>query len=163
MKYVNFCLAILASLTLMSASVNKNTTSEGYHLGKAVPNIAMLDLEGNVLNLSDLKGKKVVLNFWAAYDAPSRATNVQLYNYLTKNNADVEFVSVSFDQNRNVFEKTLLLDKIETLSHFCDVNGPNSGIYKEFGLSKGFTSYLIDENGMIAATNVTPRELKNLL
>lgn len=163
MKYVNFCLAVLASLMLMSSSVNKSIPATGYQPGNAIPNVAILDLDGNVLKLSDLKGKKVVLNFWAAYDAQSRATNVQLYNYLTKNSADVEFLSVSFDQNRNVFEKTLLLDRIESSSHFCDVNGPNSGIYKEFDLSKGFKSYLIDENGVIAATDVTPEKLRNLL
>lgn len=163
MKYVNFCLAVVASLTLMSGSVNKSTPSVGYYPGEAIPNIAVEDLEGNAINLNDLKGKKVVLSFWAAYDAQSRATNVQLYNYLKMNNSDVEFLSISFDKNRNVFEKTLLLDNIDSFSHYCDVNGTESEIYKEFQLKKGFKSYLIDEIGVITAMNVTPQELKVLL
>lgn len=163
MKYVNFCLTVLASLMLMSGSVNKSTPSKGYYPGEAIPNIAFEDMEGRAINLTDLKGKKVVVNFWAAYDAPSRAINVQLYNYLKMNNADVEFVSVSFDENKNVFEKTLLLDNIDSISHFCDVKGTESEIYKEFQLNKGFKSYLIDETGVITEMKVTPDKLRVLL
>lgn len=163
MKYVNFCLAVVASLMLMSGSVNKSAPSLGYYPGETIPNIALEDSEGNAVNLNDLKGKKVVLNFWAAYDAQSRATNAQLYNYLKENNSDVEFLSVSFDENRNVFEKTLLLDNIDSFSQFCDVNGTESEIYKDFQLKKGFKSYLIDERGVITAMNVTPKTLRTLL
>jgi Redoxin. len=143
--------------------VKTETPSTGYHPGETIPDIVLTDLEGNFSHLRDFKGKKVVVNFWAAYDAQSRATNVQLHNYLKMNNADVEFLSISFDENRNIVERTLTLDNLEDISQFCEVKGTGSELYREFKLNKGFRNYLIDENGVITAMNITPERLKALL
>ena len=113
----------------MSSSIKTEKTSTGYYPGEQIPNIVLSGLEGQHLDLSEHKGKKVVLSFWAAYDAQSRASNVQLYNYLKENKADVTFLSVSFDENRNVFKRTALLDKIDLKSQFCDETGTDSNIY----------------------------------
>ena len=163
MKYVNFCLAAITSLLLMSSSIKTEKTSTGYYPGEQIPNIVLNGLGGQHLDLSDYKGKKVVLNFWAAYDARSRASNVQLYNYLKENESDVTFLSISFDENRNVFEKTAFLDKIDLSSQFCDENGTDSEIYKDFQLRKGFKNYLIDESGVILAIDLSVDKLKNLI
>lgn len=137
--------------------------SLGYYPGEQLPNIELTDIHGNTLNLSELKGKKVLVNFWAAYDAQSRATNVRLFNYLKANNADVEMLSVSFDTNKGVFQKTILWDNLEASSQFCETAGTQSEIFKDFKLKKGFKNYLIDENGIITAMNVTAEQLKQLL
>jgi peroxiredoxin len=120
-------------------------------------------LEGNWRNLHDYKGKKVVVSFWATYHAQSRANNVQLYNYLQNRDSDVEFVSVVFDENRNVVEKTLMLDRLENMSQFYEISGTGSEIYKNFKLNERFRNYLIDENGVIIAMNITPEDLKTIL
>lgn len=163
MKYVNFCLAAIISLMLMSGTTKNDKPSIGYFPGEQIPNIVLQDVSGKTFDLSRYKGKTVVLNFWAAYDAHSRAKNVLLSNYLKSGNQDVVFLSVSFDENRAVFEKTLLWDKIESNSQFCDVNGTKSKLFKELKLEKGFKNYLIDENGVILAMNITPNELKSIL
>ena len=148
MKYVNFCLV---------------KTSTGYYPGEQIPNIVLSGWEGRYLDLSEYKGKKVVLSFWAAYDAQSRASNVRLYNYLKEAAPDITFLSISFDENRNVFEKTALLDKIDLNSQFCDETGVNSAIYKEFRLRNGFRNYLIDESGVILAIDLSIEKLKDLI
>lgn len=163
MKYVNFCLVAMISLLFTSSSIKTEKTSIGYYPGERIPNIVLKGLEGKNLDLSSYQGKKVVLNFWAAYDAQSRANNVRLHNYLKEHAADVAFVSVSFDENRNVSTKTVLLDEIDLNSQFCDEAGIESEIYNEFQLRKGFRSYLIDENGIILAMNVSPESLKSSL
>lgn len=81
---------------------------------------------------------------------------------MKENAPEVEFLSISFDENIHVFEKTTLLDKIDTNSQFCDLNGASSKIYKDFQLRKGFKSYLIDEKGVIKAMNITSEKLKKL-
>jgi len=48
-------------------------------IGKEAPEIVLPDTAGNAIALSSLRGKYVVLNFWASWDAPSRATNIMLY------------------------------------------------------------------------------------
>ncbi len=161
MKYVNLCLAVV-SLILMSGSIKTNKTSTGYYPGEQIPNIVIDGSEGKSLDLSEYRGKKVVLNFWAAYDAHSRANNIALYNYVKDNASDVEFISISFDENYNVFEKTALLDEIDTNSQFCDMKGANSKIFKDFQLNKGFRNYLIDEKGVIKAMNISSKHLKEL-
>ena len=133
MKYVNFSLLALSFL-LMSGSIKTDKSSVGYYPGNQIPNIVLTGMEGQNIDINDYKGKKVVLNFWAAYDAHSRANNVRLSNFLKENNSNVEFLSISLDENTSVGNRTALLDKIDGKSHFSEVNGANSEIYKEFKL-----------------------------
>ncbi len=163
MKHVNFCLAAIVSLFFMSSSIKTEKIPTGYYPGEQIPNIVLSGWEGQRLDLSECKGKKVVLSFWAAYDAQSRASNVQLYNYLKETAPDVTFLSISFDENRNVSERTALLDKIDLNSQFCDETGVNSAIYKEFRLRQGFKNYLIDETGVILAVDLSIEKLKDLI
>lgn len=163
MKYLSFCLVLAITLVLSAGSVKTELPSSGYYPGELIPDIVLTDSEGNSRNLHDYKGKKVVVNFWATYHAQSRANNVQLYNYLQKNESDVEFVSIAFDENRNVVERTLMLDRLESKSQFYEITGTGSQAYRGFKLDEGFRSYLIDENGVIIAMNITPEDLKVIL
>ncbi len=163
MKYVNFCLIAIFSLALSSGSVKDAAPSIGYYPGEIIPEIVLTDLEGDSFLLSDYKGKKVVVNFWATYDAQSRANNVRLHNYLKMIDNDVEFISIAFDENKNVVERTMAMDNLDALSQFCDVNGTDSDLYRNFKLNRGYRSYLIDEDGVIKAMNVTPDDLSLIL
>ena len=163
MKYVNFCLIAIFSLALSSGSVKDAAPSLGYYPGEIIPEIVLTDLEGDSYMLSEHRGKKVVVNFWATYDAHSRATNIRLHNYLSMINTDVTFISIAFDENINVLERTMAMDNLDTFSLFSDVSGTKSDLYRDFKLSRGFRNYLIDENGVIMAMNVTPEELSKIL
>ena len=163
MKYVNFCLIVIMTFALSAGSVSHKIPSVGYYPGEMIPDIVLTDLEGNSYQLHDYRGKKVVVNFWASYDAQSRAANVQLHNILKVMDEDVVFLSISFDENKNVVERTMALDDLETESLFCELNGTGSKLYKEFKLDKGFRNYLIGENGVIAAMNMAPDDLKQNL
>ncbi len=154
---------VIFSLVLTSGSIKDPAPTVGYYPGEMIPNIVLTDLEGNTKNLSNYKGKKVVVNFWASYDAQSRASNVRLHNYLKINNLDVNFLSISLDENINVIERTLVMDNLDKNSQFCEVNGTDSQLYREFKLNRGFRSYLIDEDGVITAMNITPEVLKTIL
>ena len=163
MKYVNFCLVALFSLALSSGSVKDATPSLGYYPGEIIPEIVFTDLEGDEYKLSEFKGNKVVVNFWATYDAHSRATNIQLHNYLKMNSADVTFISIAFDENINVLDRTMAMDNLDATSLFCDVKGTNSDLYRDFKLNSGFRSYLTDENGLILAMNISLEDLSIIL
>lgn len=162
MKYVNFCLSAVL-LVLSGGSTKKELPSTGYQPGETIPNIVLTDLDGNRRNLHDYKGKKVVVNFWAAYDAQSRANNVRLYRYLEMNGKDVVFLSIAFDTNRQIVERTLALDDLKGAPRFYEMEGADSKIYKEFRLNRGFRSYFVDEGGVITAMNITPDLLKTIL
>jgi hypothetical protein len=163
MKYLNFCLISAIALKLFAGSVETDIPSAGYHPGETIPDIVLTDPEGNIRHLCEYRGKKAVVSFWATYHARSRANNVQLSNYLRESDCDVEFVSVAFDENRNVVERTLLLDGLNNSFRFCGTGETGAKTNRRFGLRDRFRSYLIDENGVIIAMNVTPEYLKAVL
>ena len=163
MKYVNFCLIVLFSLALSSVSIKDTTPSIGYYPGEMIPDITLTGLEGQMRSLSDYRGKKVVMNFWASYDAQSRASNVRLHNYLKIKDADIVFLSISFDENIHIVERTAAMDNLDAISQFCEVNGTDSELFNDFKLNRGFRNYLIDENGVITVMNITPEYLESIL
>ena len=75
--------------------------------------------------LSDMKGKYVLLSFWASYDAHSRMQNASLSNVLrsASRNENVEMVSVSFDEYQSIFKETVRKDQIVTPTCFVETKG----------------------------------------
>ena len=106
-----------------------------------------------------MKGKYVLLSFWASYDAQSRMQNASLSNALRSTSQDVEMVSVSFDEYQSVFKETIRKDQIVTPTCFVETKGESSGLFKKYRLNRGFTNYLLDGNGVIIAKNISAAEL----
>ncbi|NDW18871.1 TlpA family protein disulfide reductase [Dysgonomonas sp. 216] len=161
MKHLKYLLVGGLVLIMASSYTTKTSTVfDGIYPGNRMPDIAFSDESGNKTNLSELKGQKILVNFWAAYDADSHMKNVLLWNTLRKADLGVKMISVSFDQSRSVFEKTLRIDGLmDSQSQFCETLGKNSDIFKDYKLENGFKNYLIDENGIILAINVNPADL----
>ena len=159
MKYLNLWLLAISCLILMSGSGNADKITVGYYPGKQLPNFLFCDVEGNAHQLNEYRGSKVVINFWASYDAQSRANNVQLHNHLRENHPSIKFISISFDTNKNVFQRTARMDNLDEFSQFFEVEGTASEMYKNFRLNRGFRSYLVDENGVVMDMNVTPNSI----
>jgi len=162
MKYLKYFL--IAGIVLIASSYTTRTSrlSEGIYPGDIMPELKLEAKTGTDLDLRHLKGVKVLVNFWAAYDAESHMENVLLWNTLQKKDYPVVMLSVSFDKSKNVFEKTINLDGIDPMYQFCDTRGKDSEIYQKYQLEKGFKNYLIDESGVIMAINLTPKDLEKL-
>lgn len=128
-----------------------------------MPELKINNETGNKLDLSYLRGVKILVNFWASYDAESHMENVLLWNMLQKEKYPIVMVSISFDKSKSVFEKTLYMDGISHNYQFVETNGADSKIYQQYQLEKGFKNYLIDEKGVIMAMDVKPSELNSLL
>ena len=72
-------------------------------MGDIAPDFKIQSMSDEQHELSNLKGKYVLLSFWASYDAQSRMQNASLSNVLrAASNQNVEMVSVSFDEYRSV-------------------------------------------------------------
>ena len=112
-----------------------------------------------------MKGKYVLLSFWASYDAHSRMQNASLSNVLrsASRNENVEMVSVSFDEYQSIFKETVRKDQIVTPTCFVETKGEYSGLFKKYRLGRGFTNYLLDDNGVIIAKNISAAELSAYL
>lgn len=161
-KNVSGVCVVLALISLLFFSfVGKDTPTEGLTIGDRAPEFEICG-EKELVNLKDLRGKYVLLSFWASYDAPSRVQNATLSHAASKND-NVEMVSVSFDDYKSIFKESIKKDRINTSNCFVETEGEESELYKTYRLNKGFKNYLLDKNGVIIAKNINANQLVSYL
>ena len=159
MKYVKWIFVVLLIGSLTSF-VEKDKPTGGLNVGDIAPDFKIQSMSAGqpLAELSDMKGKYVLLSFWASYDAHSRMQNASLSNVL-RSSRNVEMVSVSFDEYQSIFKETIRKDQIVTPTCFVETEGEDSGLFKKYRLNRGFTNYLLDGNGVIIAKNISAADL----
>ena len=166
MKYAKWIFVVLL-ISSLTSFVEKDKPTGGLNVGDIAPDFKIQSMSAGqpLAELSDMKGKYVLLSFWASYDAHSRMQNASLSNVLrsASRNDNVEMVSVSFDEYQSVFKETVRKDQIVTPTCFVETKGESSGLFKKYRLGRGFTNYLLDENGVIIAKNISAAELSAYL
>ena len=164
MKYVKWIFVVLL-ISSLTSFVEKDKPTGGLSVGDIAPDflIESMSAEQPATDLSDMKGKYVLLSFWASYDAQSRMQNASLSNALQSASRNVEMVSVSFDEYKSIFDETVRKDQIVTPTCFVETKGESSGLFKKYRLGRGFTNYLLDDNGVIIAKNISASELSAYL
>lgn len=162
-KSVKWIFVVLLGISsLISFSFKgKDTPTEGLTIGDKAPAFAICG-ERQLIDLKDLRGKYVLLSFWASYDAPSRMQNATL-NHAIAQADNVEMVSVSFDEYKSVFNETIKKDRISTSNCFVELAGRSSDLFRTYRLQRGFKNFLLDERGVIIAKDITASELSAYL
>jgi hypothetical protein len=166
MKYAKYFLIVCITFISLTSNTTETSvlSSEGIYPGNLFSDIKNLEnISGTKFNLSDLRGQKVLVNLWAAYDANSHKDNVLFSNLIENKKYPVQMVSVSFDKSETVFERTLAMDKIDGKNQFLAKGNEYSALFDRYQLKKGFKNYLIDENGVIVAMNLSPEDLDQYL
>jgi len=160
MRHVKWIFVVLL-ISSLTSFVEKDKPTGGLNVGDIAPDFKIKTMSTEqqpIQNLSKMKGKYVLLSFWAN-DAQSRMQNASLSNALRSTSQDVEMVSVSFDEYQSVFQETIRKDQIVTPTCFAETKGESSGLFKKYRLNRGFTNYLLDGNGVIIAKNISAAEL----
>ncbi|MDR1556607.1 MAG: thioredoxin family protein [Tannerellaceae bacterium] len=158
MKVKTYVLAGTVVLLYISAA-SKDVKSEGVFPGDLAPGIESLR-NGRDFSFRNHSNRYTLLNFWATYDAESRARNIRLSNEVSKMSSDkIALCSVSMDESPFVFSETIRIDKLDEATQFHEAEGKNSKLYHRYNLKKGFSNFLINEKGVIVAKNITPDEL----
>lgn len=163
MKVRAYVLIASVALLTMAAGTKQAKHTVGVNPGDLAPGIESLGSESN-FSFQNHSGRYTLLNFWAAYDAESRARNVQLSNEINKiGSGKVAMCSISLDEKESIFTETVKTDKLDAGTQFHDGLGKESELYKKYNLNRGFRNFLINDKGVIIAANVTPDQLTSML
>ena len=126
-----------------------------YGIGDQAPEIAMADPDGNIRKLSDLRGKVVLIDFWASWCGPCRRENPNVVRaYETYNSLGFEVFSVSLDQNADRWKAAIAMDGLNWPYHVCDLKGWSNEAARAYGVSSIPHALLVDQEGTIVATHL---------
>ncbi len=132
--------------------------------GDTAPDIVMNDPDGREIRLSDLRGKVVLLDFWASWCGPCRRENPNVVRaYQKYNGAGFEVFSVSLDSDVNRWKKAIEQDQLSWPYHVSDLAGWRNAAAREYGISSIPHTMLIDRDGQVLATHLRGRALENAL
>lgn len=134
----------------------------GIGLGASAPDISLKNPSGQRIKLSNLRGKIVLLDFWASWCRPCRAENpnvVKLYNKYKSKNFTV--YSVSLDKNKEQWTSAIKQDQLGWENHVSELQGWNSSAGAKYGVNSIPKTFLIDKKGAICGYNLKGEALEN--
>lgn len=132
----------------------------GIALNTVAPNIVLESPNGDTIQLKNLQGSYVLLDFWASWCQPCRIENPNVVKLYNKYHAQgFEVFSVSLDANKEQWASAIKKDKLNWSNHGCDFHGWNSAVAQQYHVKQIPTTFLLDKKGKVIAKDIFGDEL----
>ncbi|MCQ2966807.1 MAG: TlpA family protein disulfide reductase [Alphaproteobacteria bacterium] len=135
--------------------------TEGLEIGNIAPEFEAQGTGDFTIKLSDLKGKVVLIDFWASWCGPCRRENPnvmdawsEFHNKSFSCGDGFEVFSVSLDQNKKQWLKAIDDDNLVWNYHVSDLKGWYSEVASLYQVDEIPANFLIDKDGVIIAKNL---------
>ena len=131
--------------------------------GGQAPDIAMKTPEGELMKLSELKGKVVLIDFWASWCGPCRKENPNVVRVYDKyRESGFEILGVSLDKTKDKWEAAIKKDGL-TWHHVSDLKGWKNEAAQTYGVRSIPHTVLVDREGKIIVRNLRGAALERKL
>jgi len=132
-------------------------------IGAKAPLFTQNDVLGKPVSLESLKGKVVLVEFWASWCSPCRAENPNLVKeYNLYKDKGFQILSVSLDNVKENWLKAIETDGLPWL-HVSDLKGWNNEVGRLYGVRAVPASFLVDRDGTIIGNGLRGEPLNKKL
>lgn len=149
--------------TAVNAFVEKVKKLKAVQVGQIAPAFSIKGLNDETINLSDFKGKYVLIDFWASWCAPCRNENPNLVKAYHKfKNKNFTVLGISLDKDKAAWSQAIKQDGL-TWTHASELDDFNGASVRLYQVESIPSSFLLDPQGKIIARDLRGEELDAFL
>lgn len=145
--------------TPIIAQIPAGEFSGAPQVGDQAPDFALTDLDGNIISLADLRGRPVIINFWATWCAPCRLEMPELQAAYQRYQAN-ELAILAINREETAEEVAAYFQELQlTFPPLLDEKAVIANLYQIFNMP---TTYFVNPDGLVAAIHHGPLSQKLL-